>query len=296
MEKNIMNAEIAEVVQPQVETGAEIAETAQPQDKEVTADDINNMTSAEFDEYIKNLNMPSYSEHEPEEEEVSDKTDTEQEQAETEEDNMQEQPEPEYYKTFASEDEYNREVQGRIDAAFGKRFKDDREKNEKYDRVYQSAKSFYPDAEDPMAALAEDLDTQAAEKSGVNVEQYRQQQADAIDAKKYRDSLKQKEQAEQNKQRIINEWRSDSAKLKSMKPDFDFDTAMKNPSFYNAIASGKNVFEAYNMIASPPAQPGRKPIAQNGQMRKKTTGSVNTDPSKYDTKAFMQYINKIKGE
>lgn len=296
MEKEKLNAENAEVVQPQEETGAENAETAQPQDGEVTAEDINNMSSEEFDEYMKNLNMPSYSEQETGEtsEEETDEETQEEVENTTDKEN-QEQAKPEYFKTFASEDEYNREVQGKIDAAFGKRFKDDRERNEKYDRVYQSAKSFYPDVEDPMAALAEDLDSQAAEKNGVDVEQYRKQQADAVDAKKYRDSLKQQEQAEQNKQRIINEWRSDSAKLKSMKPDFDFDTAMKNPTFYNAIASGKNVFEAYSQIAAPPAQPDRKPIVQNAQMRKKNTGSLNSDPSKYDTKAFMEYINKLKG-
>ena len=93
---------------------------------------------------------------------------------------------------------------------------------------------------------------------------------------------------------IIDTWRSDAEKLSKLVPDFNLASALGNEIFKNALVSGKNVFEAYEEMITPPKNPPRAGIRQNGQSARRGTGESKMNPAKLSSADFKKYIEQIK--
>lgn len=90
--------------------------------------------------------------------------------------------------------------------------------------------------------------------------------------------------------KIIDAWREDAAKLQIAVPDFDFTAALRNDSFRKALSEGMNVFEAYREMIKLPMQSDRTEIVQNGRNARRGTGEAMLNPAKLSSKDFMAYI------
>ncbi len=106
-----------------------------------------------------------------------------------------------------------------------------------------------------------------------------------------------KEGGEKDRNRVIAQWRRDAEELKHLYPDFDLNEAIAMPEFYEALAEGKSVFEAYSIImkeSAPKPKEERREIYQNGQRARRGTGGSVMNPSKMSREDFNKYIRRIK--
>lgn len=286
MNEEILNATNEEVVQPQYENnGAEGATASQ----EITTPDYNNMSDEEFANYLNSV-QNDVEQTEIEVQEQSDEAGVQEETGVTEPAQVENKP----FKSFATQEDY----QGEIDRIIGERLKKNRESMNTLEGLKELSQVFYggEDGDSALAQLVEDLQSQNAEKRGVSVEVYKQQTQDSIDARKYREQQQQATDRESRIAEVQQKWQSESAELKKIVPDFDFNTAMQNKTFYNNIIEGMSVSNAYlaSRQAEAPARPQRKAIPQNGTMQSSTTGKVEANPASMSDADFMRYINKIQ--
>lgn len=276
--------------------------------KTITPDDINNMTAEEFDKYLDELDRSDRYPDEPEEtpedtpedipEETTEDTadEAEKEAEDVPEDTQDTKPEetPPPFRTFGTEQEFNAEVDGRINAALEKERNARKPQDETVSRLSNMARHYYKDSQDPLRDMADYMEKTAAERDGVNIDELRRRADDERDARAYRDMQKQQKEQYDRNRKIIDTWLRDSEQLKVFYPDFDFKTAMENPAFKNEILGGKTVAQAYKAITTPPEEPERKPIMQNAQEAQPGTGSSSFNPASLDSADFMKYINRLK--
>ncbi|MGN1115659.1 MAG: hypothetical protein ACI4TH_03750 [Candidatus Ornithomonoglobus sp.] len=93
---------------------------------------------------------------------------------------------------------------------------------------------------------------------------------------------------------IVRQWQSDAQKLAVVVPDFDFQAALRNDTFRNALTSGRNIFEAYAEMVRVPGSAGRAGITQNAQYARRGTGEATVNPSKLSSEDFKKYIESRK--
>lgn len=306
-EKNLNANETEEVVQPQ--SGAEeIEESAAPQTV-----DVDDMTDDEFEDYLSKLAQDekiSAPEVKP-----SEASDEEQSAAESggSEDNSDEKgtakpagadDKTQPFKTFQSQEEY----QSEIDRIVSKRYGELRQKNrgelEMLDRLKTQARNFYTDAADDDAAVAEliaDLQQQNADRQGIGIEEYKQNMQQAEDAKRFRDQQSLEAQQQARITEIQNRWRAESESLKKIVPTFDFQKALENKTFYDAISAGESVHMAYMMAnkqaeAQKPQPPARKPIAQVAQQKGGMAGKTHVNVDNMTDEEFDEYISRQMDE
>lgn len=281
-----------EVVTPQ--SGAEEEELAAPQNESVSPEDIAGMSSEEFQKYLDELD--GIDEPIPEEQ-TAEQTD----EAPEPEPETGEEPAAAPFKTFATEDEYNADrdeyAKQRTNEAFGKRFKEDREKEDLLSEIRRTAGALYGDSDDAVERMLNDVRQSAADQAGMSVEDFTAQQNDRRDAENWRNQQKQQSDMESRRNAKLQEWSRDAQNLKSVDPEFDFDKAMQDKVFYNAIVNGRSVFDAYGELKKkpePPKQAKRKPITQNAQTPSVGTGISTRNPASLSSEDFRAYINKIK--
>jgi hypothetical protein len=157
------------------------------------------------------------------------------------------------------------------------------------------ARNFYPDSDDPITAMTEDLEQQAAEKMNVSADEIRSRTQDKLDAQKYRQQQKEETERQDRTNEIISGWERDAQQIKFINPEFDLKVAIANPEFKSILSRGGSVAQAYAQVykSAPPKATERKQVVQNGQTAKlKGSGSTQVDPSKLSTEKFYEYINK----
>lgn len=296
---------------------------------ELTPEDINNMSPDEFSKYLDEIDAreePFYSAERsegtlrsedtpPEPEEPEDDTGTgtdtnsspserspeeasetpPEQQPETEE-NAQEAAPAQPFRSYATKDEYDRDIQQRINEAVQQDRQNRSTDDETVRRISDIAGYYYRDAENPMQAMADYIEKTAAEQDGVDIAEYRDRMDTQRKAKAYDDMQRRNQERQTARKQIYDTWMRDAQQLKIIDPDFDFNTAMQNPAFKNDIISGKSVAEAYKNISTPPqaAAPKRAPITQNAQTAQRGTGEASSNPASLPTRDFMEYINRIK--
>lgn len=305
MAKSNLNAKEAEAVHPQnlnanepeavhPDENAEEAEVVRPQNStQKTPEDISSMTSEDFNAYMEELYAEDDEEEETEEEKLTD-TDIEPDGEEkTDEDS---EPTTKPWRVYNSEDDYKRDVQKSIDDAMGKRFKKEREDNDKFERILSIAQSLYGDSDDPVRAFADALEEQAAENEKIPVEEYRSRMSEKRDAKKYRDEVQANEEHDKKLNDMIKAWKRDEAELRYINPEFSFEKAMQNEEFKKAVLSGKSVIQAYSEThaAQKPKAEKREPITENARLPQGGTGEATVNPAKLSSADFKKYIDSIK--
>lgn len=300
MSDNNLNSNIEEVVHPQ-EMNSNTEEVVHPQDV-LTPNDIMNMSGDEFDAYL-NASEPTPDEVPGDDdvkigEESADDDNIDSDVTEPVEDNstaaVEQKPDTvQPFKVFNTEDEYNAD----INSAFRSRMKKHNAESDKYNRMSQMAKVYYPDADDPVATMMQDLEAQAAERESIPVEEYRSRLDDKRDAELYRTKMRDEEKRRQWIQDKVNGWQRDAEQLKIINPEFDLNEAMRNPEFERMLRSGKSVAEAYVAVHKPklPQTAERKEIVQNGSGRNHGTGNRSEiNPASLSRKDFMEYIEKCR--
>lgn len=328
-EKELMSRKETEVAQPQPEE-PKTEEVAQPQDGDVqTPESISSMTSEEFEEYLRALDerFPDDEEQEapsPQSDDsavgdgVPDVPQSDEPEEETQEhvpqtnhsnssqrsavgdDALIVPPKQKPFRTFATEEEYTRELDSAVSKAFDKRFKE--KENEKNARILHAAKSYYgSETDDPLTALAEDLEQRAADTAKIPVEDFRKNRQLEEDAKAYREQQKREREQQERNTSIISQWERDATQLKFIEPEFDFRIELQsNPQFRQLISQGMGVIEAYASSrpqptkAEPPKQAERKPIKQNAQSPDGGTGTNTRNPANMSSAEFKQYIENIR--
>lgn len=96
------------------------------------------------------------------------------------------------------------------------------------------------------------------------------------------------------KAKVIAQWQRDAMELKHLVPEFDLNEAIADPTFYEALAQGKSVFEAYALINKKETPAPRREIYQNGQRARRGTGGSVVNPAKMSSEDFKKYIARIK--
>lgn len=291
MDENNLNASYEEVVQPQ-DNGAGTGELTGSQ---ATGRDIENMSDEDFASYIEMAQNGDVSEVQADDAVNSPEADNNaQDDGEQSGDAMPaENVQP--YKTFATHEEY----QAEFDRVMGERLKKNRADMERLDGLRELAMRFYGgDGDNAINSLINDLRDQNAEKSGVSAEELDSQLRDSADARKYREQMKAQEEQQTRVKEIQERWIRESADLKAVVPDFDFNKAMGNKAFYDNVINGMSVAAAYiaaNGKPAAPEQPKRKAIAQNMGMRGASVGKVTPNTDAMTDEEFMDYINRLKG-
>lgn len=254
MDNYELSAENAVTAQPQTNENAaavqphmseEDAVTAQPQTR-----DVDSMTDADFDEYI--------------EESKRGQVRTAAVTKETHDTEPEQEPEPQeppaVFKSFDTQEEWQREINGIIE----RRLEKTRPKVKSFDEIEAMARALY-DGDDPVASMIDDLKTQAAERRSMTVEELDRQTETERKARLY-DEQQAQTQAQRRYNELLDKWRSESAELAKTVSGFDFEKALENREFYDRVVKGYSVADAYALTAAqnaPKPKPQRRPIAQN---------------------------------
>ena len=293
-ETELTQPSLNEPESPEVAHGEDAIET-----DDVTPEDINNMTSSEFEKYLDGLGNGTQAEAESENEPAPD--DAPEDSSGSEEPENGEPGAPDdtkaapAYKTFATQEDYERDRDNAISEAFSKRFKNARERDELLSRVERSAKSFYGE-DDPVEQMLRDLDEQAADRAGQSVEDFRSARSEQAELEEFRAEKAERERRRIAEEKIISEWKRGEADLKTIVPDFDLNTAMRDKAFSEALSGGASVAQAYmamqNAAPAPAPKPQRREISQNVQNPRKGTGKSKVNPATLPAPDFMKYIEK----
>lgn len=297
MEENKLNAIDEEVVQPQREEGANDTEVSA---EEIAVPQIDDMSEEDFESYIKsaqNGNMPDVQGEVQAEKDnnTADGTDDSGETGTAEPADVEnEKSKAEPFKVFGTQEEY----QSNIDKIIGERLKKSRESVETLEGLKSQALSFYggEDADVALMQLIEDLQSQNAEKQGVSIESYKKQMQDSIDAQRYREEQSRQSDEQQKIVEIQSRWQRESEELKAAIPDFDFNKAMTNKTFYESIVKGMSVGTAYLAANKETVKPKRREISQNGSSKGSGVGKVEANPASMSDKDFAEYINRLRKE
>ncbi len=296
-----LNSNITEeVVHPQTENSNSVEEVVHPQEGVLTPDDINNMSRDEFARYLSEADYtPDAAEVTDDESDSNSATDDKsanQNGAERETVPQEETP-PAPFKTFNTEEEYEAEVGKRINSSIRQRMRKHNEQAAKYSKLEHMAKEYYPEAQDSLSELTADLETQAAERADIPVDEYRRRIDDKRDAQLYREHMQRENNAAREQEEIINGWQRDAEQIKYINPEFNLREAVKNPAFAKMLGDGKTVFEAYAAVhkPAPPKAPERKPIMQNGASPGGGTGSrAASNPANLPSADFKKFIEECR--
>lgn len=89
--------------------------------------------------------------------------------------------------------------------------------------------------------------TEAADKAGLSVEQYMEQQKLKREHAEVMQML-QRQRGEQQAQQQLATWLADSEQVKAVYPTFDFKTEMANPHFRGLLKAGVSMQQSYEVV------------------------------------------------
>ena len=281
MDEEKMNAFEPNVVQSEETDSAETGEAASPRDIESMSDD----DFATYLEKVQSGTLPPSDEVTEDEEEADDTGDTDPQQSEAKETKP--------YKVYNTHEEFQQD----FDRAMGERLKKNREDMDMLTKLKIQARNFYGDSADDNAALMAllgDLTTQNADKRGIETEEYNRQTEDAEDARRWREQEARAAGAQKQKNAQKERLMSDIEDVRRVVPSFDFQKAMQNETFRNAIMSGASVQTAYMMCNQPKARKPKRQSVNQVAMQAGVSGQSDYDPSKLSDADFNAYIERLK--
>lgn len=232
------------------------------------------------------------------------------------------------FRVFNTEEEYTQAVNELVNSKIRKRLSKHKEQAKKYEMLETMAAEYYPDAQNPIERLSQDLQTQAAEDAGVDVEEYKRR----IQMRRDADSYKKLQSDQEKRDEIINGWRRDAEEIKYINPEFDLGTAMRDSTFSNVLRSGGSVLAAYSAMrkaaeqggntmlnnatsnagaANTTVQPagtgggqpntstraaavGREPLQENGAAVSASGSRATVNPATMSRDEFKRYIEKCR--
>ncbi len=308
----ILNAnETPEVVQPAA--GAEDEVTSTEATAEPQIRNVEEMSDEEFAEYIQSAQDGTLTSEvqaertdDKEPQAAAENSDEDSPTAEGEEQGTAEPAqETQFFRTFSTQEEYQSEIDRIVSKRYGDLARKNRESLDALDSVKDLAVSYYGgDGDSALKALIADLREQSAEKAGVSAEEFDSRMRDTVDARRYREQMKARETQQAQADEIKRRWERESNELRGIVPDFDFDIAMQNKTFYDSIVHGMSVATAYmtaQRAAAPevkkPAKPApaRKPIQQNIGAQRTSLGKVERNIDAMSDAEFSAYIDRLKG-
>lgn len=269
-----------------------------------TADPKTELSDSDFEKYLAEIidgkarpDEPTGAEEEPEEKEPegeeASKNGAEDPEAAPKED--------EPFKTFATEKEY----QAEIDRIFSKRHKDYKETERKLSQFQDALKKFYKmDIDDAVAAFEAQTLEQVAQENGLSKEEAKERIDVERKAKAYDDEKAEREAVEAVRKRLADEENA----IKEFDPNFDMSKLYEeNEGFRKILTETGSVYKSYlackkqafeaakqEKQSQPPKQ--QRTFREAGSMKKASAGRVETDASKLSDKDFEAYIRKIKDE
>lgn len=286
-------------------------------DNEITAETIDAMSDEEFSKYLDEISLSDTGsedeaeealteedETSPSEETTAEDADSEGEAEDEAEDEEKKPPAP--FKTFDTEEDFEKAVSARVSEELSKNKPQD---EAEISRIRELADMFYKGSESPLSDVADELERQYAESEGTDVETLRSRMSTERDAKKWRDDKKRKDDANTKRDDIIKKWESEEEGLRHIDKDFSLKEAFKDEGFKSALLNGKSVFEAYAEMTDKQSEakaedpPGdtldkepekREPIMQNMAAAEKGTGEGRKNPATLSDKEFKKYISDIK--
>lgn len=271
--------------------------------------DFNNMTDAEFEEYLRGMmnnevkdEMYETGANGEETGATGEETGANGEEieaaAEETADNEASGNTP--YKTFATPDEYNAAMEQYAQSRYGDELSRGKEAMDLRERLSGLAGDYYDDGEeDPIGRLMGDLESQTAQRRGQSPDEYRQATADRRDAEAYRAQQQAQQTAADETQSIIDRWNMEAERLKQNVPDFDLNTAMENEEFRNMVVHGASIDGAYYAVKyneiknAAPAQQTREPIMQNARTAGARPGNSVNEMMALDDNQFRKRLKRI---
>lgn len=252
---------------------------AQPQSADTP--NVDEMSDAEFLEYLEDITEGGAPESE-ETEEVS-----EEEEA-AEESSEEEEP----FAVFNTKEEYQKD----FDERFNKRFKNVKQ-NEELAAMMDIAREVYGESSDAalIERMKQDILNAGASKEGKNPEEYKGN----LEQKKKADAYDRLMQAENDRKNIMDTWTRDAERLKEDYPDFNLEEALSDPAFRESLVNkqrsvAESLLAMMHRAASNKKSPERA-ISQNAS-RAQGSSTVRKDPSKMSDAEFDKYIKNIKND
>ena len=199
------------------------------------------------------------------------------------------------YRSFETKEEFNSFMTRTI----GERLKNSREDRKRYDSLVQKAQSIYGGSEDDVIdRMFDDIERRAADEAGVSPEDYREDIAIKRDAIAFRAERERKQQHDAEIESQIKSWEEETRMLREAIPDFDFEKAMENESFRNAVLHQNMSLSAAYIYAtrnSPEKQgPKRQEVYEVGNARTRISAARATNPMDMTDEEFARYIAGIK--
>lgn len=269
-----------------------------------TADPKTELSDSDFEKYLSEIidgkarpDEPTGAEEEPEGKEPEDE-----EASKDGAENPESAPkEDEPFKTFATEKEY----QAEIDRIFSKRHKDYKETERKLSQFQDTLKKFYKmNIDDAVAAFEAQTLEQVAQENGLSKEEAKERIDVERKAKAYDDEKAEREAVEAVRKRLTDE----ESAIKEFDPNFDMSKMYEENDGFRKIltetgsvyksylACKKQAFEAAKQKKQSQPSKQQRTFRETGSMKKASAGKVETDASKLSDKDFEAYIRKIKDE
>lgn len=190
-----------------------------------------------------------------------------------------------------------------IQKRLAERNHNDRTALKEFDALGEEAVRFYGGTrESAIAQMLKDLRQQNADTLGVDEERY----SDMREVEKKAQLYDEQQTAEQKKQEEIaaiqKRWQTQTEEIREIVPDFDFNKAMKNKTFYDAIMAGKSVQAAFmtankqTVTKQQQEKTPRKGIMQNAAAAASAGAKADFDPISASDADFNDYIRKIKNQ
>lgn len=164
------------------------------------------------------------------------------------------------------------------------------------ERLRDYAREKYPESSNPVGDLLEELESEMAVGSGMNLEDWRKNRADMREFETWKSEKQKKQQSDEEAQKIISEWESDAEKLKKFVPSFDLRQALSNDEFKKRLIAGEDVISAYAQMNPPKEETKEKEagISEVGRFAASSAlSAAQRDMSKAPKKEFDEYIRNI---
>jgi hypothetical protein len=286
-----------------VAEGVNKTAVAEPQKSEERAlAQPEDMSDDEFDEYINGIidgEQPVRST-----EKVAETVAEESEEAK-EVKEVKEEPAKQAFKTFASEAEY----QAEIDRIFSKRHKAYKEVESEHGELVELLKDFY-DVEDTKEAVKlfrSQVNAQRASDKGMSVEDYEHLAEMEKKSGEYDKMMNAREEQATKLEELRTKLEKAEKEIQLNDPEFNLSEVYRNDeAFRNDLNDTDSVFAAYikrqarlvSQNNKKNAQPGgsRRGFSEEGAKKTAGTGVVNTSAATMSDDEFDKYINNILNE
>lgn len=228
-----------------------------------------------------------------------------QERAEEAEDEGGKQPQAvgQAFKTFETQAEW----QSEIDRIIGDRLKNTHKTIDEYEGLKRTLSDYYntTDTGEALRLFREDIESQMAEREGVDLDMYRRVQNTEQENAQYKRQLEElnaarrEEELNAQARAIQTDWEGQAEALKKAVPDFDLRANMQNSEFADYVVNKRlSIADAYYLtrraeqMTKNNQKQARRAVHENGAMQRSSGGSTYTDINKMSDADFEKYLER----